>query len=675
MRRPVRSHVANRRMFQGGGLSPLPQPTGILASSQPLVDQIAQNAVNPAGNVMMNQGGFANGGWNSIFGLEKLASGERQTYNVEDNWKGLGLNDRLNNTYNTNMKFSDFVRKNYADATVPSFTFAGEYAPAKGFSLRPKTPEESIYKLVNETLDQSTVRMGFNRPGETFEEHYPVVEEALAEGKPYSNVGTAIRKQFSELYNITVPVKNLAKGLWDTFAFNFSSAQGDDPTNYVPDYKDVALFRVVMQMGRERQDLAPQIEKAAKNIISENPNITPIDLQHEIVRELTNMEKVGTHGGDGVTKVLEHFSRASLVDTLHPPPEPGTEAERLRERAQDPESMAKMMAALNAPPGDPGSEVGEDDVVIADRLRNVLGKRLLVEQNQRKLLESKGQGDKYVMSDEMRRFQDQQKKGQDPYKTTGGEGFDQPGYEVDALKVKEEAAEVVTDGAGEEKIVTDAVAEEKIVTDGVAKEKLTNIEEVTKILQGVEEPPPEAVPVIEKIKVDASNNDLKQTTKTLEEYRDDFVKAMPKYEGMSKEEQGFAWIKMGMAIAAGQSPNAIENISKGVLATIDEFADDPKQKRLYKKQVEVSAAKYALENVRADTTFAQGLLAAEQKDNRAIKEYMVHKGFTYGEKTYEQGDLFVTTVGELQGGVIRPAPTRINHYRKRFGIDVRKCRA
>jgi len=172
----------------------------------------------------------------------------------------------------------------------------------------------------------------------------------------------------------------------------------------------------------------------------------------------------------------------------------------------------------------------------------------------------------------------------------------------------------------------------------------------------VEEPPPEAVPVIEKIRVDASNNDLKQTTKTLEEYRDDFVKAMPKYEGMSKEEQGFAWIKMGMAIAAGQSPNAIENISKGVLATIDEFADDPKQKRLYKKQVEVSAAKYALENVRADTTFAQGLLAAEQKDNRAIKEYMVHKGFTYGEKTYEQGDLFVTTVGELQGGLLDLLP-------------------
>ena len=65
MRRPIRSHVANRRMFQGGGLSPFPRPTGILASSQPLVDQVAQNAVNPNRTMPMNQGGaarFNNGG-------------------------------------------------------------------------------------------------------------------------------------------------------------------------------------------------------------------------------------------------------------------------------------------------------------------------------------------------------------------------------------------------------------------------------------------------------------------------------------------------------------------------------------------------------------------------------------------------------------------------------------
>ena len=118
MRRPIRSHVANRRMFQGGGLSPFPRPTGILASSQPLVDQVAQNTINPNRTMPMNQGGaarFNNGGmvwdksqlkWvprkntldsvlnaigiNAInrgySNIENLASGERPSYNVEDNW-------------------------------------------------------------------------------------------------------------------------------------------------------------------------------------------------------------------------------------------------------------------------------------------------------------------------------------------------------------------------------------------------------------------------------------------------------------------------------------------------------------------------------------------------------------------------------------------------------------
>ena len=56
MRRSVRSRVARRKLFQGGGLAPMEQPSGILASSQPLVDTIAQNAVNPNRTMSMNQG-------------------------------------------------------------------------------------------------------------------------------------------------------------------------------------------------------------------------------------------------------------------------------------------------------------------------------------------------------------------------------------------------------------------------------------------------------------------------------------------------------------------------------------------------------------------------------------------------------------------------------------------
>ena len=66
MRKPVRSTVANRKYFQGGGLAPMKpaapeEAVGIMASSQPLVDMIAQSAGNPQGGMSplnFNQGGI-----------------------------------------------------------------------------------------------------------------------------------------------------------------------------------------------------------------------------------------------------------------------------------------------------------------------------------------------------------------------------------------------------------------------------------------------------------------------------------------------------------------------------------------------------------------------------------------------------------------------------------------
>jgi hypothetical protein len=103
-------------------------------------------------------------------------------------------------------------------------------------------------------------------------------------------------------------------------------------------------------------------------------------------------------------------------------------------------------------------------------------------------------------------------------------------------------------------------------------------------------------------KILETSEDKKATVKTIEQYKEEFLKAMPEYEGMSDEEKGNAWIKMGMAIAAGQSPNTITNIANGVLSTIDDFADDPKQKREFKMKVALAASKYAVQNVNNDRT-------------------------------------------------------------------------
>ena len=66
MRKPVRSTVANRKYFQGGGLAPMKpaapeEAVCIMASSQPLVDMIAQSAGNPQGGMSplnFDQGGI-----------------------------------------------------------------------------------------------------------------------------------------------------------------------------------------------------------------------------------------------------------------------------------------------------------------------------------------------------------------------------------------------------------------------------------------------------------------------------------------------------------------------------------------------------------------------------------------------------------------------------------------
>ena len=102
----------------------------------------------------------------------------------------------------------------------------------------------------------------------------------------------------------------------------------------------------------------------------------------------------------------------------------------------------------------------------------------------------------------------------------------------------------------------------------------------------------------------ASQDDPEATSALIQKHMEDFKSAVPEYEGMTEYEQGMALIKMAMAIAAGQSPRAIENIANGVLATMGDFTDDEKAKRDYKRQVGLSAGQYAIESVRKDRAAA-----------------------------------------------------------------------
>ena len=119
-----------------------------------------------------------------------------------------------------------------------------------------------------------------------------------------------------------------------------------------------------------------------------------------------------------------------------------------------------------------------------------------------------------------------------------------------------------------------------------------------------------------------------------EKFIDEYMSAMPAFEGKSKREKGFDLARLGMAIAAGQSPNAIQNISRGFLAMGDTFTSDAKEKREYERAIKVSAAKYGLESLNR-------LRVQQDQDKRNITAFKAKEEITLANgKKINKGDLF-----------------------------------
>ena len=93
------------------------------------------------------------------------------------------------------------------------------------------------------------------------------------------------------------------------------------------------------------------------------------------------------------------------------------------------------------------------------------------------------------------------------------------------------------------------------------------------------------------------DTDKKADGKTIDDFKKKFMEAMPKYEGMSEEEKGFLIAEAGLRVMAGKDPNAIVNIAEGLKGLGPALMKGAKEERAWKRQVELSAAKYGLENV------------------------------------------------------------------------------
>ena len=157
---------------------------------------------------------------------------------------------------------------------------------------------------------------------------------------------------------------------------------------------------------------------------------------------------------------------------------------------------------------------------------------------------------------------------------------------------------------------------------------------------------------INAIKEAANTNDKKTVENNLEGYIEEFKAAMPKYEGMTEEEKGFAIIEAGLNIAAGESTNAIMNIANGLKPVVAKLAKNKEAEKAFNTQINISAAKYGIERLNNDRQRNFNLEDEMRKYMREEKTFFVSnpKGETIDGVFYKQGSPITLTNQQINDG-------------------------
>jgi len=135
------------------------------------------------------------------------------------------------------------------------------------------------------------------------------------------------------------------------------------------------------------------------------------------------------------------------------------------------------------------------------------------------------------------------------------------------------------------------------------------------------------------------NGSPEQQRSSLKELMAQFTDNAPKYKGMN---MGLAIAKMGFAIAAGDSPDALTNIANGMKEGAEDLIKDAEKRDAFKRQVDLSALQYGLgeeskyraeERAIAGEERAEGRLIAKERRG-ALQVTAGPNGVTYNGKTY-----------------------------------------
>ena len=185
--------------------------------------------------------------------------------------------------------------------------------------------------------------------------------------------------------------------------------------------------------------------------------------------------------------------------------------------------------------------------------------------------------------------------------------------------------------AEEEKGITGDITRSDIITDEQKKQE--QLDDEKRKQQGqLGDISPKSADEIAKVIKDGTKEEQDAELKQLMQ---EFTQNAPKYEGLDK---GLAIAKIGFAMAAGQSPDALTNIAKALEGGADMFIKDKKERDSFNRQVRLSALQYGIGEISKDR--AQDRLVSREidKERRAIKYFVAGKGgVNYRGKTYAEG--------------------------------------
>ena len=649
------SNIRGRRLFNNGGfptMGPqaqmpdpaniqmsgnLPQannimaPSGILASSTELSNAVGDQALAQsfAPAISMNSGGiagFANGGGSSFPGAQAQGFAADKLNTL------LGdLGVRATNVGRRSAETGSYLR-----SFIPPILGGKAYE-------EPGEPE-----VIQSTVDVTTygAPLGVNKDFK-----WEITDSA-------TNTATLKDFTFADINNNDITARNWFNEVPFVTADRLFTIRGPE----------VGLDGVIKNMVDSLPHLENEIVSFSQEIIAKNPNIEKNDLREQVAVAIKTIAE-GDH--PGIQRIKQEGAANLYQDTQGQTPiDVRTDSEYIEANKLSVDEVQKSIddvinyreqpidssivgtgietdidLALSRWKGQNYSSAfietlrgeGKNDEFISELVSRIDPDQVGSQQETNVTTvydETVGQGGggegEVIDSDGVTSYNLKGRKRADPNAPTGGEGFDIPGYNAAGL-------ENIEAPQGQKNII--------------AKDAQQTIEELNKASkelttqQATEANVVKAASIAgDEIFVQQARGDGQEAVNdTLDKFAKEFMDRMPKFKGKTENEKGWDLIMLGSAIMGGTSPNALENIGKGFLATGDRFTSDDKAERAYENNIQMGAAKYSLSKLAT-------MEARDAADERNITMMVAGKDMKYDGVDYEKGSLIQVNLTKLLEG-------------------------